>query len=512
MEDDGRSLNLHALAGRVETLWRDVVAEAARAAEHYPLSRPEAVPSRDNLLAYLALRSRDISQLQLDLSACGLSSLGRLEAHVLASLEQVLARLGRPVPAPPLAVPTAARAAEVLSERSRILLGRPREGRATRVMVTIDERTVADPALVETLLEAGMDIARVNCAHGDPAAWETVITAVRDAEARLAAAGRPVGRTCRIFMDLGGPKIRTGPFEPDADGEPVRIRVGAGDRLRIYRDPARHGHLARDGEPAGVACMVPGALDAVRPGQRVFIDDGKITGQVLAATPAWLEIAITAPAEPVRVRPGKGLNFPDTRIRLPALTDLDRVHLPFVVRHATAVGLSFVHEPGDLAELHRELVRLGHPELSIIAKIETRAATHNLGRILLAGLDLPSFGVMIARGDLAVEVGFEELAFVQDDILCLCEAAHLPVVWATQVLESLARSGLPARAEITDAVVGQRADCVMLNKGPYIERAVRTLSALLVAEERRQQKKRQLFRTFTEQASVFSPPTESWQG
>jgi pyruvate kinase len=507
-----RSPDLHALAGRVETLWHEVVAEAARAAGRYPLTRADAALSRDNLLAYLALRSRDISQLQLDLSACGLSSLGRLEAHVLQSLSQVLARLGRTVPPPPLAVPGAATAAALLEQRSRALLGRPRAGRVTRVMVTIDEHTVADPTLVETLLEAGMDIARVNCAHGDPATWSAVIAAVRDAEARLEAAGRPVGRTCRIFMDLGGPKIRTGQVEPGPGGEPARIRVAAGDRLRIYRDPARFGHPGRPGEPAGVACLAPAALVAVRPGDRVFIDDGKVAGHVVAAEPGWIEMAITAPAEPVRIRPGKGLNFPDTRIELPALTDLDREHLRFVVEHATVVGLSFVHRPDDLAELHRELTRLGRPGFGIIAKIETRTAIHNLGRILLAGLDLPSFGIMIARGDLAVEVGFEELAFVQDDILCLCEAAHVPVVWATQVLETLARSGLPARAEITDAVVGQRADCVMLNKGPYIDRAVQTLALLLAAEERRQQKKRQLFRTFTEQASVFAPPAEAWQG
>jgi pyruvate kinase len=111
--------------------------------------------------------------------------------------------------------------------------------------------------------------------------------------------------------------------------------------------------------------------------------------------------------------------------------------------------------------------------------------------------------VLIARGDLAVEVGFENLAFVQEDILCMCEAAHVPVIFATQVLETLAKSGLPSRAEITDAAMGIRAECVMLNKGPHILEATKTLAGLLSIEERHQMKKRQIFREFTKQYGIF---------
>lgn len=123
--------------------------------------------------------------------------------------------------------------------------------------------------------------------------------------------------------------------------------------------------------------------------------------------------------------------------------------------------------------------------------------------MLIAGLELPKFGILIARGDLAIEVGFENLALVQEDILCLCEAAHIPVILATQVLESLAKSGLPTRAEITDAAMGQRAECVMLNKGAHILEAVKLLSGLLTAEERHHLKKRIVFKEFTKQHGVF---------
>ncbi|HTP42306.1 MAG TPA: pyruvate kinase [Nitrospiria bacterium] len=293
-------------------------------------------------------------------------------------------------------------------------------------------------------------------------------------------------------------------FSTKAWSQPVDLRVQAGETLRLYRDPARPGHAARDGQSAGISCTLPEILAHVKPGHRVFIDDGKIAAVVRACLDDGLELEIISPRGiPARIRSEKGLNFPDSEIDLPALTAQDRSDLAFVVKHASAVGLSFVHRPQDLADLCDELRTLGHADMGIVIKIETREASHRLAQLLLAGLALPKFGVMIARGDLAVEVGFERLALVQEDILCLCEAAHVPVIWATQVLETLAKSGLPARAEITDAAMGQRSECVMLNKGEHVLDAVRTLNELLSSQERHHIKKRQLFREITAQHGIF---------
>jgi pyruvate kinase len=141
--------------------------------------------------------------------------------------------------------------------------------------------------------------------------------------------------------------------------------------------------------------------------------------------------------------------------------------------------------------------------MGIIAKIETSDSVHNLARTVITGLELPKFAVLIARGDLAVEVGFENLAFIQEDILCICEAAHVPVIMATQILESLAESGLRSRPEIADAIMmGRRAECVMLNNGPNIIEAVRTMARLLSTKEL-YHLKYQLFGEFTEQYGIF---------
>jgi pyruvate kinase len=117
--------------------------------------------------------------------------------------------------------------------------------------------------------------------------------------------------------------------------------------------------------------------------------------------------------------------------------------------------------------------------LGIVLKIETIEAYKNLPSIILKAMENYPIGVMIARGDLAIEVGWNNIAIVQEEILRLCDAARIPDIWATQVLENLAKKGVPTRAEITDAAMAQRAECVMLNKGPYIEKAVKMLDKIL---------------------------------
>ena len=169
---------------------------------------------------------------------------------------------------------------------------------------------------------------------------------------------------------------------------------------------------------------------------------------------------------------------------------------PFTVAtaHADMIGLSFLRHEGDVDEVHKYLRELGSEHLGIVLKIETTAAFSRLPEILLHAMRSPIIGVMIARGDLAVEAGYERLAEVQEEILWLCEAAHLPVIWATEVLDQLARTGQPSRAEVTDAAMAQRAECVMLNKGPHIDAAIVVLDDILRRMSGHQRKKMALLR------------------
>ena len=226
--------------------------------------------------------------------------------------------------------------------------------------------------------------------------------------------------------------------------------------------------------PATINCTIPEILRDIKAGEQVWFDDGKIGGVIKKVADSEATIEIThASAAGSKLRSNKGINLPDSDLSIASLTTKDLEDLQTVAEQADIVGMSFVRSPGDVEALDAHLARLGRPDIGILLKIETRQAFDNLPFLVLAAMRRASAGVMIARGDLAVECGYERMAEIQEEILWVCEAAHMPVVWATQVLENLAKTGVPSRAEITDAAMGERAECVMLNKGPHLCDAVK---------------------------------------
>jgi pyruvate kinase len=565
-----------------------------------------------NLVHYLALRRQDLRPLQAQLVRLGLSSLGRCEPHVLATLDAVRGWIATALGVPQETLPSAHGALSMTdatvsaAEHAEALLGPKQPGRDVRVLVTMAAEMAADPAAIGRLTSSGMDLARINCAHDGPATWAALC-------ARLAVATPSGAPRCRILMDLAGPKLRTGHFAPgpcvvkwrperdelgretkpavvalvaeavrdvttpsadavlpvtdefvaavqpgavlvlhDARGRqrqlvctargdgyalcscertayvtpgcslvlldgsrggelltgevgelparPGEVELAVDDRLDLCADAVPGRMLDPDvarahGVVAEVSCTLPEVFGFVRVGERVFFDDGRIGGVIEATTPTRMRVCITHTAGSVaHLRADKGINFPDTRFELPGLTIQDRRDLKFVVAHADAVALSFLDQPEDVDDLQRALAEAGRADMPIVLKIETKQGFNRLARVLLTALRSPVVGVMIARGDLAVECGFERMAEVQEEILWLCEAAHVPAIWATQVLDSLARTGMPTRAEITDAAMAERAECVMLNKGPYAAEAVRMLRGILQRMNEHQSKKRALMR------------------
>lgn len=279
------------------------------------------------------------------------------------------------------------------------------------------------------------------------------------------------------------------------DSTPGKIHLQAGDVLILQKSqepgyPARYTPTGELIEPARISCTLPEVIDSLHPGTLVWLDDGKISAYVSKVTDAYaiLRIKKTGP-KGAKLKADKGLNFPDTPLHLPALTDKDKQDLDFVCRHADMVGFSFVETAAGVRELIAEMQQRGAAHMPIIAKIETAHGVKNLPDILFTAMLSQPLGVMIARGDLAVELGSVRMAEIQEEILWLCEAAHVPVIWATQVLESIAKHGVRSRPEFTDAAMGVRAECVMLNKGPYILEAMRSLNAVLQRMQDHQRKK-----------------------
>lgn len=471
----------------LKQLWSEAIALELQEAENLKKIYPGNRKSAQNLIHYLAVRRHDIRDLQYDLSILGLSSLGRMEAHVMASLHAVLDVLyridNRSIP-PELqteASITHELGNAILTEHTLDLLGPQPQFRNARIMVTMPSDAADDPKIIHELLAKDMNIMRINCAHDDREVWVKMIQNLRQAETDL-------GKSCRISFDLAGPKLRTGKIEGK------HFHLCQGDTLVVKQGDIL-GKPSSENEPATVGCDVPEIFQDVRVGERIFFDDGVIGGVIRNVESGQFLVEITlAKKGKAKLKSEKGINLPDTELNLPALTEKDLQDLEFVAQHGDMVAISFVQRSTDIEQLIGELEKLNAGELGIILKIENQKAFNQLPRLLLTALRHPRVAVMVARGDLGVEVGFERLSEVQEEILWLCEAAHVPVIWATQVLESLAKGGMASRAEVTDAAMGSRAECVMLNKGPYIDRAMQFLCDVLHRMQAHHQKKTVMLR------------------
>ncbi|MGO9648869.1 MAG: pyruvate kinase [Terriglobales bacterium] len=281
---------------------------------------------------------------------------------------------------------------------------------------------------------------------------------------------------------------------------PQSLLLRPGDTLILTRAstlgrPASYHKSGALIAPAQISVSLPQMLDHAKADEPVWFDDGKIGGVFRSVTSDSATVEITqARPEGENLGAEKGINLPETRIDIPALTADDQEALKFIVEHADLVGYSFVRTESDVRQLIEFMEELGGQHLGLILKIETRKGFDNLPKLILAAMRTRSIGIMIARGDLAVECGYQRLAEVQEEILWICEAAHVPVIWATQVLESLAKKGVPSRSEITDAAMGERAECVMLNKGPYAVASVSVLADILKRMQAHQEKKRSMLR------------------
>jgi len=274
-----------------------------------------------------------------------------------------------------------------------------------------------------------------------------------------------------------------------------KIILKVGDKLILHKEniPGEPAEYDDEGNliiPAHISCTLPEVFSDVKAGELIILDDGKIEGQIKSVESERIEVeVIYAREEGAKLKADKGINLPESKLSISGLTGKDKEDLKFVTQYADVVNVSFVNNAQDVFELLAELKKLNAEHLGIIIKIETQSGFKNLPAILLAAMRHHPLGVMIARGDLAIECGWKELAQTQEEILWLCEAAHIPIVWATQVLETMAKKGRPSRAEITDAAPAGQAECVMLNKGPHIFEVIKILDEILSSMQDYHEKK-----------------------
>ncbi len=333
--------------------------------------------------------------------------------------------------------------------------------RRTKIVATLGP-TSSDAAVVRGLIAAGADAFRLNFSHGTADTHAGLCRLVRE-EAKAA------GRHAMVLQDLGGPKIRTGPLA-------APLTLSRGDALIID-----HGH--ESGEAGRITSSFAPLFSSVTPGQKLLLDDGRLSLMVTGVAPGRL---LTKVVEGGVLDSRKGINVPGGAIRTAALTEKDREDLRAGVEMGVdAVALSFVQSRDDIAEARNAARALGVSDMPIIAKIERPSAVEQIDDIVAV-----SDAVMIARGDLGIELPLETLPAVQRRVLMAARRRGIPVIVATEVLESMRSSPRPTRAEVSDAAhaVGEGTDAIMLSGETAVGRdpvrVVSTLSVIIEEAER----------------------------
>ncbi|MDF1815660.1 MAG: pyruvate kinase [Verrucomicrobiales bacterium] len=313
----------------------------------------------------------------------------------------------------------------------------PEYFRHTKIIATLGPATESKEMLA-SLITSGVDILRLNMAHASHKWVEDAMWYVREAS-------NEVDRHVAVMMDVKGPEIRTGVVD-----EPIQLE--AGDRFDFYTGKEDPGS-----EVKSVSVNYPGIADDLEVGATVLVDSGLIQMKVLSISPGRIHCEVVTPG---MLGSRRHINLPGCHIKLPALTEKDKDDLRAGVGAGIDfVALSFVREAEDILTLRKFLDELGS-KARIIAKIEDQAGVRNQKAIIEA-----SDGIMVARGDLGIEIDYHKLPLVQSDLVNNCQALGKPVIIATHLLESMIDAPVPTRAEISDIsnAVRERADAVMLS-------------------------------------------------
>lgn len=532
-----------------------------------------------NMQDFLSLKKFDLTLLQQALVDIGFSSLERSHFYLLYTIEKQLEALGHLLGHHLIEMseePSPENVYASMQRRSTFL--KSHHGAANSVMITLPCESAENPTLIQNLSTKNIDIVRINTAHDSLQEWQSMAKIVQEIN-QSTRQNNPL----KIYVDLAGPKIRTGkiklvtePLKIRSDGHNMlllttknkdialpndvcakcmvdehwfskrhkgekvllthpelknrklriakidksglwltfdkkllideesrfeiqdkkkdqsaiidlpqteqEIRLFVGNLLLLRSDSNVIGHLFEEDTvaKAEIACSNTDIFNFIDRETLLYIDDGKIGLRVIKKSDLGVLCRVEH-AKPggVILKGEKGINFPQTNLDIDAVTPLDKENLQAVIAFADIIGISFTQKASDVAAVKAILQEKNKELIGLVAKIETKKGVKSLPFILMELFSWRHSGVMLARGDLAIEVGFENLPRIQEEVLELCEAAHTPVIYATQILENMMKKNLPSRSEVIDASMAQRADCIMLNKGLFAVETIDILGKIL---------------------------------
>ncbi|KAA9300853.1 MULTISPECIES: pyruvate kinase [Aerococcus] len=423
--------------------------------------------SAQNLAAYAVMRQRDLRQLQESFDRVGYQGFRGIEANVLPGLDHLVHLLQDE----PIANEEAYWTDLDQEQMHTYQVFGLQAGKRAQNLVTLPTEAGRDPHYVRDLSQSGMDLARINCAHDQAKTWQAMADHIRAAE-------QARGRAHPIYCDLAGPKVRIEALYTKQQNP----RVYQGDRFFISHVKALEDFQGQD---LVLYTSHQEIIQSLAIGDPLVMYDGDLLGHVVSQHDQGLVVEVdrVRKAKGQKIKASKGINFPGRDSQLPILTPADCQAMAQVKDFARGYNFSFVRQVEDIVAIKQQLAEVygeavsQHPPFFI--KVETQSILENLFQVLVEANRSHHAGLMIARGDLAAELGFLRLASVQEDLVAIARAARIPVIWATQVLENMVKTGIPTRAEMADVMLAGRCDLVMLNKGDHIQEGIQLLNQVL---------------------------------
>ena len=457
------------LVGVVRQLRKEIQEEGqALYASWEPQSiREDFRSSAKNLAAYAVMRRRDLRELQERLDKLGYQGFRGIEANVLAGLDHLVQVIqGEAV------ANEEARWTEMDQAKAQTFqIFGLEAGKRAQNLVTLPTEAGRDPHYVSDLSQAGMDLARINCAHDQAKTWQAMAKNIQ-------AAGKAKVRQHPIYCDLAGPKVRIEALYTEQQNP----RFFASDTFFIS-----HVKPLEDFQDQNLVLYTPqkDLIQSLEVGDPVVMYDGDLLAHVTSQHEEGVVVEVdrVRKAKGQKIKATKGMNFPGRDSQLPILTPADCQAMEAVKDFARGYNFSFVRQVADIVAIKAQLAEAygeetdQHPPFFI--KIETQSILENLFPVLVEANCNHYAGLMIARGDLAAELGGLRLASDQEDLVASARAARIPGIWATQGMENMVKTGIPTRAEMADVMLAGRCDLVMLNKGGHIQEGIQLLNQVL---------------------------------
>lgn len=453
-----------------------------------------------NLVRYITLRNLDLRIVHDHLSELGISSLRSCEGYVMQNVISAL-KLVKLLKGEhwkqKINVETIGYKAskKLLARNTKRLLNLKKNGRLTKIIVTLPLEAAQKPDVIRDLLSSGMEIARIDIRIGDHKVWAQMITSIKSIS-------KEMNKKCRIYMDIFGEQHRVGKFNiKSGKGKNKKsIKIKKGEHLIISNNTEnsilnKRGANGTQITTPKISIEPPRLMKEISIGDTVLFDDGRIKCRVLKKDATELEMIVTSDSSNgLKLREYCNIHLPDTNIERLPISKKDFANLPFMMEHTDIIGYSSFEKVSDISNLHKAVTAFNRQDIGIIYKVKNHKSFDNLPMLLLEAMKHSTIGIQIERNSLAIDIGAERIAEVQDQIMWICEAAHIPVIWSSQVLEKMIKTGKAPKAEITDAAKSARAEAVMLNNGPHTKEAVALLSDILNKMEQHTSKKKNVLR------------------